>query len=949
MDVPTDAVQSAASARTATHTSGAVPSHQEQSDNEGQDQDFRNAPFACNIRKRNLSRVGSAAKLSPERKHVMLSDSWVNSTLINQSDLVKRHAACHSEGTSKKRKRRSSLSGRTSIACTACAAAKIKCENDKPCLRCLKKGTPCIPVNDEMLAPTSNPDVEGDLPGYVFEQHTPPLSSVRTESVKQSGHDAEESALHHSHVLPQSPNQNSRSGLYSDFDNLGTQIHDNTQHVIEDLPQDGFMAGLPSADFHPDDSFMPEGLHLGDFLADIMMSVSPNQLELGLVGNNTTDILMRDVFDFGIEKDFDLNAIDFQLLSQPLIPGSPTHQLTAADESLCPPSRAEYNNGSGVDPASVEAFQKSLWRWTPGQTDQGHCEQINLSLPYHVGAPSSYPSRPCAEALNQFARDRMLAMVLDTCERDAVPRIVTSFPSAELLDHLMQEYLFFHDQEPDPFIHVPTFQPQSMRAELVASIVFFGAVRSPVPLVRKLGFALQESVRLALPKAFERDNSMTRDLQVLQANILELKLGLWSGNRRKMEIAESHGLPLITMLRRSGRFKRRRQRPAAPTPEDPPDVLDSKWREWVEAESFKRLVFFVAVYDAHLSMSFHVPPLMKYGEMSLDLPASIALWKAKTAAAWRDEYLTHGLPDICQAPAVIACVHTAHDMLEAQDRIDLEFSVNIALSMFWKVIWDARQLQAATRPYAGRSVTASLTSGHWQHELSQTLRNFCMIVGEAQALSPGANLLHEYLHLNIYVSFDELSLFAGKEGHREARRVYASLKQWADSRDARQALWHAGQVVREATTFAPGTLFGFYAVALYHAGLTLWAYGLLTNGVRRMHGQSVGPGSSSNHQIPSVDPNGVVFLDGIESGDTQKFVALNRATPVIHRRDTASGNAISDTVVYLDDPQVVMATITSILRDHFHNLKILPTLVENLIHLMDDLGKVATTRTTTKS
>lgn len=91
----------------------------------------------------------------------MLSDSWVNSTLINQSDLVKRHAACHSEGTSKKRKRRSSLSGRTSVACTACAAAKIKCENDKPCLRCLKKGTPCIPVNDEMLAPTSNPDVEG--------------------------------------------------------------------------------------------------------------------------------------------------------------------------------------------------------------------------------------------------------------------------------------------------------------------------------------------------------------------------------------------------------------------------------------------------------------------------------------------------------------------------------------------------------------------------------------------------------------------------------------------------------------------------------------------------------------------------------------------------------------------------------------------------------------------
>ena len=335
--------------------------------------------------------------------------------------------------------------------------------------------------------------------------------------------------------------------------------------------------------------------------------------------------------------------------------------------------------------------------------------------------------------------------------------------------------------------------------------------------------------------------------------------------------------------------------------------------------------------------------------MSLDLPAPIALWKAKTAAAWRDEYLAHGFSDNREAPAVMACVYTAHDMLEAQDRIDLDFSVNIALSMFWRVIWDARQLQAATRPHAGRPVTTSLTSSHWQHELSQTLRNFCMVVGEAQALCPGASLLHEYLHLNVYVSFDELSLFAGKEGHREARRVYASLKQWADSRDARQALWHAGQVVREATTFAPGTLFGFYAVALYHAGLTLWAYGLLTSGIRQIHRQSVGSGRNSSRQVPSTDLNGVVFLDGVESGDIQKFVALNRATPVIHRRDNASGNALSDTLVYLDDPRVVMATITSVLRDHFLGLKILPTLVENLIHLMDDLGKVASNRSTRKS
>lgn len=358
-------------------------------------------------------------------------------------------------------------------------------------------------------------------------------------------------------------------------------------------------------------------------------------------------------------------------------------------------------------------------------------------------------------------------------------------------------------------------------------------------------------------------------------------------------------------------------------------------------------MYFVAVYDAQLSMSFHVPPLIKNGEMSLDLPAPIWLWAAETASAWRDEYLAHGFSDSREAAAVIACVHTAHDMLEARDRIDLAFSVNIALSMFWKVIWDARQLQAATKSHGGRAETASLTSGHWQHELSQTLRNFCMIIGEAESFSPPSNLLREYLQLNVYVSFEELSLFAGKEGHREARRVYASLKQWAGSRDARQALWHAGQVVREATTFAPGTLFGSYACALYHAGLTLWAYGLLTNGIRPVHRQSLAPTATSIHQVPRSDGNGTILLDGLESGETQKFVSLNRAAPAITRRGISPGNFNTGEAVFLDDPKAVMATVISVLRDHYQNLNITPTLVENLIHLMQDLGKVVTTKNTT--
>ena len=48
-------------------------------------------------------------------------------------------------------------------------------------------------------------------------------------------------------------------------------------------------------------------------------------------------------------------------------------------------------------------------------------------------------------------------------------------------------------------------------------------------------------------KQFEKDNSRTRELQVLQTYALELDIGLWSGYKRKMEIAESHAQPLITV------------------------------------------------------------------------------------------------------------------------------------------------------------------------------------------------------------------------------------------------------------------------------------------------------------------------------------------------------------------------------------------------------------------
>lgn len=53
---------------------------------------------------------------------------------------------------------------------------------------------------------------------------------------------------------------------------------------------------------------------------------------------------------------------------------------------------------------------------------------------------------------------------------------------------------------------------------------------------------------------FDRDNRKTRNLQYLQAFALQLEVGLWSGNSRKMELSESESLHVITVRPESEYF-----------------------------------------------------------------------------------------------------------------------------------------------------------------------------------------------------------------------------------------------------------------------------------------------------------------------------------------------------------------------------------------------------------
>lgn len=72
------------------------------------------------------------------------------------------------------------------------------------------------------------------------------------------------------------------------------------------------------------------------------------------------------------------------------------------------------------------------------------------------------------------------------------------FPSAELLDSLIQDYFLRQRTQLDTWIHGPSMQLNKECPELLLALAAAGAVVSPVEAIQKLGYALLEIARLHL-------------------------------------------------------------------------------------------------------------------------------------------------------------------------------------------------------------------------------------------------------------------------------------------------------------------------------------------------------------------------------------------------------------------------------------------------------------------
>jgi hypothetical protein len=228
-----------------------------------------------------------------------------------------------------------------------------------------------------------------------------------------------------------------------------------------------------------------------------------------------------------------------------------------------------------------------------------------------------------------------------------------SFPSLQLLEDLVDVCLIEDTYAIASHIHIPSFDSRKTRTELLLAMVARGAAFVSFPPIWKMGVMLLDVVRYAIGEEFEKDNSVTRELQAVQASLLWVVTAVWSGFRRTTEIGSSFLLPPVTMLAWSNAFSRSRYVNIVPALEDTSEVLEQKWRDWCEQEARKRLVFQTFLFDSQAMLVHMRPPLISPAQLDLPIPASRELWLASNAHSWRSAFLAQGSIEARVLPSTV--------------------------------------------------------------------------------------------------------------------------------------------------------------------------------------------------------------------------------------------------------------------------------------------------------
>jgi hypothetical protein len=259
----------------------------------------------------------------------------------------------------------------------------------------------------------------------------------------------------------------------------------------------------PMANMHGNSTgfnFSPEYAQAWDesslayFLNDIMVPTTPMHDMLQPSNQSYQPYYPRDYLDFGT---FNPDPMETDvMLDSDFSKTMPMNSKPVVDSA--PGSGTKTPVLSGAAASGNAAFMRSVWIYTPTHMNRGGEDTINLSLPQSVDSPETRTADSNSiynHCVDNQLRDQILAYVLNSSDASFSAVIASSFPSTELLNKLLHFYMTVHLAQTDAWLHLPTLILDDQSIDLTTMMISAGAVICSVPSLRRLGYALQETVR----------------------------------------------------------------------------------------------------------------------------------------------------------------------------------------------------------------------------------------------------------------------------------------------------------------------------------------------------------------------------------------------------------------------------------------------------------------------
>ncbi|KAJ5055114.1 hypothetical protein J3E72DRAFT_231447 [Bipolaris maydis] len=801
---------------------------------------------------------------------------------------------------------------RAAKACLSCAESKLRCEGDKPCRRCEQRGLPCR---------------------FPRKSH-PGLSTRRKASCSI---DKSQLATLPAEIVVFSGSTN------HEFQSAFTPSVNRIENDSHSIP-----GSINTID--PTELQVPSGKMLQELQnSSANQSIAPLSIDKGkpiILGPNTVQLQQPSSTDFSAETSclglldapgdelgwswdaLNLDILDFgSLETQPL--------------SAVPPERDDMSEADRNLSMGESAYKQSFLLWTPreGEGWSAKIADLLLALDEMMSASVSADlQQHTLVHLQPSTRYRILSLVLSFTDSADHCRLLSSFPSIRVLEYLLSMELAEQSREADCWLHVPSFDPNTASMELVIGLIAAGAFRSDSAVFLKFALALHELHR-ELIAYFQGDPRNIRMLGPVQSFMLLIQAGLQSGDSRRIEISEGMFSMPITMIRRGDFLRLPYPEGISPELRDNNLDLKKKWFAWVEHESKKRLVLHLLILSTQHSMVSLTPPPLTGTEMHNGLPAALELWKAPSAEAWRVTWLKLGpSPQL----SIRACIEDPSNLSSLGNSVDIRYTAIVVLSGLWSNTWQYKERLKACgiTPGATQNTRTFSTQALYQ-EARESLESFATThMHWLGPMDPWLAVLHERQLMYLHVSLEDLQLLGGKDGEHEARRVFPQLKEWAQSRSCRQAMWHAGQILREARGNGDSTLKVSTVLGIYHASLILWSYSIISKAQLSNSPADQNPQLKLGCPVTSSKETEIV-LDGYHTPLVQHFLASGVGKPCITQGRQGTDNMEHLTIEVICQPET-MAVFQDLLREKYMiDYRDCPNLVGNLVHLIGKLGQAA--------